>query len=136
MSAYEKRLSAKFIMAFVFVGSLTLQSTASEIDKVTGLVKADGWDTVRNNCIACHSAKLITQNHGTRNKWQAIIQWMQETQGLAQLDADTLNTIVTYLTAHYGPKENTRRVSLDPLLMPKNPYARTLQPQAISVEKK
>ena len=101
---------------------------AVEVDKFTGLIKSEGWETVRNNCIACHSTKLITQNHGTRNRWISMIEWMQATQGLQQFDADTQETILSYLSANYGPKEDARRSSLDPLLMPENPYKKTLQP--------
>jgi len=136
MSVHEKKMCAKFLFSLILFSNLTIQSTAAEIDTATGLIKEDGWEVVRNNCIACHSAKLITQNHATKNKWQAIIIWMQETQGLPQLDTDTLQTILTYLSTHYGPKEATRRASLDPLLLPKNPYRRILQPQVNSVEKK
>ena len=136
MSVHEKKMCAKFLFSLILFNNLTIQSTAAEIDTATGLIKEDGWEVVRNNCIACHSAKLITQNHATKNKWQAIIIWMQETQGLPQLDTDTLQTILTYLSTHYGPKEATRRASLDPLLLPKNPYRRILQPQVNSVEKK
>ena len=100
-----------------------------EIDKATGLIKAQGWETVRNNCIACHSTKLITQNHGARNRWLAMIEWMQETQGLQQFDAETQETILSYLSVNYGAKEDARRSSLDPRLMPKNPYKKKLQPQ-------
>lgn len=109
---------------------------AEGVDQFTGLIKSEGWETVRNNCIACHSTKLITQNNGTRNRWIAMIEWMQATQGLQQFDADTQETIVSYLTENYGPKEDARRYSLDPLLMPKNPYKKTLQPQATELDKK
>jgi hypothetical protein len=115
-----------FLVSFLVV-SISLQ--AEEIDQATGLVKAPGWETVRNNCIACHSTKLITQNHGARNRWLAMIVWMQATQGLQQLDTETQETILSYLSVNYGPKEDARRSSLDPRLMPKNPYKKTLLPQ-------
>jgi hypothetical protein len=126
----------KIILVFIFVASLVLEIHAEEIDTATGLIKAQGWDTVRNNCIACHSTKLITQNHGSRNRWEAIIEWMQVTQGLQQFDVETQDTILTYLATYYGPKKDARRALLDPHLMPKNPYQKTLQPQVVSPEKK
>ncbi len=117
----------KLLLALIFIISLSVQ--AVEVDKATGLIKAEGWETVRNNCIACHSTKLITQNHGTRNRWLAMIEWMQATQGLQQFDAETQETILSYLSENFGPKKNARRSFLDPQLMPKNPYKKTLQPQ-------
>jgi len=114
----------KLFLVCVLVVSINLH--AEEIDEATGMVKAPGWETVRNNCIACHSTKLITQNHGARNRWLAMIEWMQATQGLQQFDAETQEIILSYLSVNYGPKEDARRSSLDPRLMPKNPYKKTL----------
>ena len=114
------------ILVSAFIISFSLQ--AENVDEFTGLIKSEGWETVRNNCIACHSTKLITQNHASRNRWLAMIEWMQATQGLQQFDANTQEVILSYLSENYGPKEDARRSSLDPLLMPVNPYNKTLQP--------
>jgi len=122
---------SKLFLGLALIMSFILHAQELEVDELTGLIKSEGWETVRNNCIACHSTKLITQNHGTRNRWIAMIEWMQATQGLQQFDAETQETIVSYLNANYGPKEDARRSSLDPLLMPVNPYKKTLQPQVI-----
>ncbi|MDW7748686.1 hypothetical protein [Halomonas sp.] len=101
---------------------LPLAAGAQETDPDTGLVKAEGWETVRNNCTACHSAKLVTQNSGSRNHWQYLIRWMQDTQGLWEFQAETEATILDYLAEYYGPKEDTRRPALPRTLMPDNPY--------------
>ncbi|MEQ5802667.1 hypothetical protein [Halomonas sp. H10-9-1] len=93
-----------------------------ESDPGTGLVMAEGWETVRSNCTACHSANLVTQNSGTRNHWENLIRWMQETQGLWAFQEETEATILDYLAEHYGPKEDTRRPALPRTLMPDNPY--------------
>lgn len=122
-----KNYLAKLFLGFVLIMSFNLH--AEEIDSFTGLIKSKGWETVRNNCIACHSMKLIIQNHGTRNRWLAMIEWMQATQGLQQFDADMQEVMLSYLSENYGPKEDARRSSLDPLLMPENPYKKTLQRQ-------
>ncbi|CAM3499134.1 hypothetical protein [Halomonas lysinitropha] len=98
-------------------------SGAQETDPDTGLVKAEGWETVRNNCTACHSAKLVTQNSGSRNHWQYLIRWMQDTQGLWEFEDETEETILDYLAEHYGPKEGARRPPLPRTLMPDNPYS-------------
>ncbi|WP_104204069.1 hypothetical protein [Billgrantia saliphila] len=96
--------------------------TAQETDPDTGLVMAEGWETVRDNCTACHSANLVTQNSGTRNHWLSLIRWMQETQGLWEFQPETEETILDYLAEYYGPKEDTRRPPLPRTLMPDNPY--------------
>lgn len=82
------------------------------IHKGTGLVAAPGWELVRGNCTGCHSAKLITQNRASREGWQSMIRWMQETQGLWDLGENEAS-ILEYLATNYAPKEEGRRAKLD-----------------------
>lgn len=102
---------------------LILPSVAAQsIDAATGLRKEEGWETVRATCTECHSAQLITQNSGSRAVWQSRITWMQDTQGLRQLDPEEEDVILTYLSAQYGPRKSARRAGLAAHLMPTNPY--------------
>lgn len=107
---------------------LPVMSMAQELDPDSGLVKAEGWQITKANCTACHSAKLVTQNSGTRNHWQSLIRWMQETQGLWEFQPEMENTILDYLAEHYGPKEDSRRPALPRTLMPDNPYPTIADP--------
>ena len=114
--------------AFVLTGlAMMLASIASadepEFDSLTGLKMAGDWELVRNNCIACHSPKLITQQRGTRAQWLDMIRWMQKKQNLWQFDPDVENRIIAYLAEHYAPGEDRRRAAIPPDLMPPNPYA-------------
>lgn len=95
---------------------------SAETDPDTGLEIAEGWETVKSTCTACHSAALVTQNAGSRNRWEYLIRWMQDTQGLWPLPPETEDTILDYLATHYGPKEGARRPPLPPSMMPENPY--------------
>ncbi len=95
-----------------------------EFDPFTGLKKTGDWELVRNNCVSCHSAKLITQQSGTESHWLGLIRWMQEKQNLWQFDPETENKIVNYLARNYPPQEDRRRAPIPPDLMPPNPYAR------------
>ena len=63
-------------------------------------------------CTSCHSAKLVTQNRATRDGWENMIRWMQETQGLPDL-GDQEPLILDYLAKYYAPKEVGRRANLD-----------------------
>lgn len=102
---------------------LTLPSVAAQtVDPATGLRQEEGWETVRATCTQCHSAQLITQNSGSRSVWQSRIAWMQDTQGLRQLEPEEEDVILTYLSAQYGPKQSTRRAALAARLLPTNPY--------------
>jgi len=78
----------------------------------TGLIFSEGFNQVRATCTACHSAKLVTQNRATRQGWEDMIRWMQETQGLWDLGGDE-DAILDYLAANYAPKETGRRPGLD-----------------------
>ena len=103
--------------------ALSLNAQAQETDPESGLIIDDGWQTVKANCTACHSAKLVTQNSGSRQRWKGLIRWMQDTQGLWPFRPEMEATILDYLAEHYGPKEDARRPPLPRQLMPDNPYA-------------
>ena len=77
----------------------------------TGLVDAEGLMTVVNNCTNCHSAKLVTQNRMTTERWNATIRWMQETQNLWELGKNQ-DVIVNYLVTNYPPIAKGRRMVL------------------------
>lgn len=96
---------------------------AAELDAFTGLKLADDWELVRNNCIACHSPKLITQQSGSETQWLNMIRWMQAKQNLWQFDPDTESRIISYLATNYPPQADRRRAAIPPDLMPPNPYA-------------
>ena len=111
----------------VFAAMLCIVAPASaddvELDSLTGLKMTGDWETVRNNCIACHSTRLITQQRGTAEQWLSMIRWMQEKQNLWQFDADTEARIIAYLAENYPPRADTRRAAIAAELMPPNPYA-------------
>ena len=77
----------------------------------TGLKDAKGLMTVVNNCTNCHSAKLVIQNRMNKERWDATIRWMQETQNLWDL-GDNQEIIVDYLIANYPVLEKSRRENL------------------------
>ena len=94
---------------------------AYPIDKSSGLVMAPGWEAVKGNCTACHSAKFITGQRGDRETWQSMIRWMQSTQGLWQIPSETESTILDYLATNYPPNKSSRRSNLPINLMPTAP---------------
>jgi mono/diheme cytochrome c family protein len=94
-----------------------------EIDSATGFKMTGDWELVRANCVACHSAKLVTQQRGTAAQWLTLIRWMQAKQNLWQFDPDVEKKIVTYLAENYAPQANRRRAAIPLDLMPPNPYA-------------
>jgi len=120
-------LSLKRKFAVAALGAILATQAVSaqevEIDSFTGLKMNEDWELVRNNCIACHSLKLVTQQRGTAAQWLGLIRWMQEKQNLWQFDPDTESRIINYLAENYPPQENQRRAAIPPQLMPPNPYS-------------
>ncbi|HSN51993.1 MAG TPA: hypothetical protein VLS87_05645 [Woeseiaceae bacterium] len=117
------------VLAGVLAFAATAQAAAEEpqLDPFTGLRMTGDWQLVRNNCVGCHSAKLITQQSGTEAHWLELIRWMQAKQNLWQFEPETEKKIIAYLAANYPPQENRRRAPIPPDLMPPNPYAPSLQ---------
>ncbi len=83
------------------------------IHVASGLVVDDGFIQVKATCLACHSAKLVTQNRATRDGWKKMIRWMQETQNLWDLGTNE-DIILDYLAKHYAPDDAGRRRNLTP----------------------
>ena len=77
-------------------------------DVATGLFDGEGLAAVKANCLGCHSAQLITQNHFTRDGWHKKIVWMQKTQGLWDL-GDSEPLVLDYLAEHYAPEARASR---------------------------
>ena len=77
----------------------------------TGLVDAEGLMTDVNNRTNCHSAKLVTQNRMSEERWNSTIKWMQETQNLWDLGKNQ-EIIVNYLVTNYPVKNKGRRENL------------------------
>ncbi|MDG2140739.1 MAG: hypothetical protein P8K27_04515 [Gammaproteobacteria bacterium] len=114
--------SSAFFMVFsCLLGNI---SNAQDAEENRGLVFAEGWQNVQENCTECHSSLLITQNSGSKSVWESRIRWMQETQGLDQLDPELEESILNYLATNYGQKDASRRVPLKSFLLPENPYSR------------
>ena len=66
---------------------------------------------------------LVTQQRGTRAQWLQMIRWMQDKQNLWEFQPEVEDKILTYLEENYPPREDQRRASIPPHLMPPNPYA-------------
>ena len=71
--------------------SLPAFAADQEIDKETGLIIAPGFEEVKKTCTVCHSPMLITQNKADRDGWLEMIRWMQDKQGLWQLEPELEN---------------------------------------------
>lgn len=96
------------------IGSLSAQESGAP----GSLAQEEGWQLVRDTCTECHSSQIIVQNSGNREVWKSRIQWMQDFQGLGELEAEIEDSILDYLAANYGQKTSSRRSALPAHLMP------------------
>ncbi|MEQ9288208.1 MAG: cytochrome C [Cyclobacteriaceae bacterium] len=77
----------------------------------SGLIADTGYETVLTNCTKCHSSKLVIQNRASREGWESMIRWMQETQKLWDL-GENETIILDYLSKNYAPEKKGRRAPL------------------------
>jgi len=121
------RVRLRFLIALTVIVAAGTDAEEVQLDAYTGLKISANWELVRNNCIACHSPKLITQQRGNEAQWLHMIRWMQAKQNLWQFDAETEGKIIAYLASNYPPQADRRRAAIPADLMPPNPYARPSQ---------
>ena len=82
------------------------------VDPENGLIVDDNYKLVEQNCSACHSLKLVTQNRADKDGWKEIIVWMQETQKLWDLGKNE-PLILDYLGKNYANTKKGRRLNLE-----------------------
>ncbi len=87
------------LVFMALVGCLT--AAEPETDPVTKLIKAENWELVSANCMACHSTKGFTQVGQDRANWERTIRDMQKKHGLWPL-GDMEPKIPDYLEKNYG----------------------------------
>lgn len=108
----------KVLATLLLAAGLASTASAAERDPDTGLLQLEGWELVRAQCTACHSADLITQQRGSRERWLSIIRWMQATQNLWAFPPATEARILDYLARAYPPARSYRRPPLPARLLP------------------
>lgn len=104
-------LGAELSTDQVVVESEPLPEFENGIHLATGFKAGENLNLVIANCTSCHSAKMVTQNHATRDGWQTMIRWMQETQNLWSL-GENEPLILDYLAKYYALEKAGRRQPL------------------------
>lgn len=85
------------------------ETQAVENDEYFGLPEDEGRDEVVAICGACHSLKLVVQQRLPRYRWEELMVWMTEKQGMPKLEPEDEKLIVDYLAEHLAPEPRRRR---------------------------
>lgn len=68
-----------------------------------GLPSGEGQELVEYSCAACHSLQIVMQQHATEERWDTLLTWMVEEQGMPPLAEDERARVLAYLVEHFGP---------------------------------
>ena len=93
---------------FSLISTNTFASDTTKLDKETGLVVDENLYMVKAQCTGCHSTKLISANHFTRDGWKQKIRWMQANHNLWDL-GETEKQVLDYLEKNYAPQQMVSR---------------------------
>jgi cytochrome c5 len=77
---------------------------AEQQEEETVLAEGEGRSEVFGYCTACHNTALIRRSAFTRERWDELMDWMAEKQGMNPLEGEFRTSIVDYLARHYGPR--------------------------------
>lgn len=89
-------------LAVVAGGALTGAPAAAQND-FGSLPEGKGQETVFYACSACHSIHLVTQQRLSRERWDKLLDWMVEEQGMAELPPEERELILNYLSTELNP---------------------------------
>jgi len=90
----------RFVVA---AAALAIAGGTAAAEGEFGVLKvAPGVEETYYNCTACHSELLVAQQGLSRERWADLLVWMREEQGMHEIPADELKTILDYLAEHYN----------------------------------
>ncbi|MEK9660298.1 MAG: aldehyde dehydrogenase [Alphaproteobacteria bacterium] len=64
------------------------------------LPEGEGRDETFGMCSGCHSIKLVVQQGLSRERWDELLDYMVEEQGMPELDDETRRIVLDYLGEH------------------------------------
>lgn len=67
-----------------------------------GLPQDDGRELVEAYCTACHSVGIVMQQNMVETGWDATLTRMVADRGMPEMRPEIRQTILSYLTAHFG----------------------------------
>lgn len=101
--AYLRTLSDKPVALPKGDGTSAVAASEDDADKWQGLQPGSGREDVFYRCSACHSLMIVKQQGLSRSRWDELLEWMVEEQGMAPIeDEATRGRVLDYLSTHFG----------------------------------
>ncbi len=66
------------------------------------LTPGENMELVAAICSACHSLHMVSQQGLSRSRWDKMLDWMIEEQGMEELSQDDREAVLDYLSMYYG----------------------------------
>ena len=89
--------------------TLTARAAAEEQAAISRLPAGPGRDLVAGNCLICHAATMIEQQHKDTTAWNKTV--TQMIAWGAPVPSDRRAELVTYLAKHFSSAGGTRRTA-------------------------
>ena len=93
------------LVAFVMLVGLALVGgsgqTTPPAPSTDTLPDGAGKAVVQKQCVMCHSLSVVTSKRASHTEWEQVVNQMVS-RG-ADLSDDEIDTVIEYLSSHYGP---------------------------------
>lgn len=75
-------------------------------DNDVKLPDGPGKPIVQKMCVGCHSLKVVTSKHATKDQWNSLVQQMVS-RGAEGTDEE-IETVINYLAKNFPPQKNDK----------------------------
>ncbi len=90
------------LVLFCLSPALAAPSALAQDEDWDNLPPGEHRELVYALCSGCHSAQLVAQQGLNRHRWDKLLDWMVEEQGMAELDPETRDQVLDYLESELG----------------------------------
>ncbi|MDG9666398.1 hypothetical protein [Hahella sp. CR1] len=104
-------MTIKTLTPLLFASALSLTTSASGAESPFGSDWPEGPGSQEAGalCGACHSLALVKQQGLSKESWDEVLTWMQEEQGMPELNAELRSLILEYLSTNFNPETHAQR---------------------------
>ncbi len=71
-------------------------------DEYFGLPDTNGRELVAAYCASCHSLRIVMQQQANETRWNQMLTWMTEKQGMPELPKEERRIVIKYLSENFG----------------------------------